>query len=675
MDLKGSLALLCLTWAACSTPNPGPPEPTPKKLPSILLVTLDTTRADSTGLENDEVETPNLVALAERGLELTQAYTTAPTTLPAHASMLTGLYPSEHGIHENARYLGEDHVLLASRLKEKGYRTAAFVSGFPLAGQFGLSRGFDCYDDELAEAAERSAGETTERALAYLEARAAEPFFLWVHYFDAHDPYSPPDPFRSRYAESPYLGEIAYMDQELGRLVDAFESHVGEGPFKVLVAGDHGEGLGDHGEAQHGNLLYQGVMRVPLVVAGSDVAPGRRSDPVSVRRVFDTVLGWTGEESPYGFVDGEAEAVLGEAMKPYLQYGWHPQVMAVRGNLKVIRSGEIEVYDVEADPAEAVNLAGRVQLSPELQETIRGYRFLPAAEATEGSELSQDEREKLASLGYVDWQGGAVLRDDAPSPKDMTHLFADLDAGSAFFVRREYGRAAAVFERILDEDPGNLMVVLRLAVASSFLGRDDRALKLFERARKIAPDSVDVTHYLGMHYFHLGRWDEAAELFEEALAKMPGRLPALESLARIYEGQGKLYEAVELLDRIVARKKDPSDEWLKLGELRMATAQTDGAIQAFEEARRLAPEGFSHYLELGVCYLANRQFAAARDVLDRVSPTHPGYPMALFKRAQVSVLLEEDDREERIRRAIELADSTTRPLIENERLFAGVRWR
>lgn len=663
----GSLALLALASVACSAPEG---EPSSASLPSILLVTLDTTRADATGLENDAVETPHLKALARRGLVLTQAYTTAPATLPAHTSMLTGLYPSEHGIHENARYLGEEHVLLASRLREKGFGTAAFVSGFPLSAQFGLARGFDTYDDQFGQAAERDAGATTDRALHYLESTSRTPLFLWVHFFDAHEPYEPPEPFRNRYAGHPYFGEIAYVDRELGRLVDAFEARLGSEPFKVLVLGDHGEGLGDHGEARHGNLLYQGVMRVPLVIAGTGVAPGRREVPTSVRRVFDTVLRWAGETTSHSLVDGESETVLGEAMKPFLQYGWQPQVMAVRGNIKVIRSGDIEVYDVESDPGETTNLAGEVRLDPELQETIRTYPLVPAAP---GSELNQEDVEKLASLGYVDWQGGTALRDGAPNPKDMTRLFADLDAGSAFFVRGEYARAAAVFERILDQDPDNLMVVVRLAAASSFLGRNDRARELFSRARRIAPDSVDVIHYLAMHDFGLGKWEEAATLFEKVLAKEPDRLPALESLARIYERQGKVYEAIALLERVVLRKEDASGEWLRLGELRMATEQTEGAIQAFEESRRLAPERFTHDLELGVCYFANHQYEEARDVLDRISPDHPEYPMALFKRAQVSVLLGEEDREERIRRAFAGADATTRPLILHERLFAGVR--
>ena len=297
-------------------------------------------------------------------MRFTNAYTTAPQTLPAHASMLTGLYPAGHGVRENARRLGDQHVSLAERLAALGYDTAAFVSGYPLARPFGLGRGFAVYDDAFgAGRNERSAAATTARALAHLAARPpAAPIFLWVHYYDPHDPYLPPESFRQRYAADPYLGEIAAMDAELGFLVKAFEaSSTGS---RVLVVGDHGEGRGDHGEMLHGSLLYQGVMRVPLIVAGSagsGIEPGVRTHAVSVRQVFDTFLGWAGAPAPASLLSPSpstegAPPVLGEAMQPFLQYRWQPQTMAVAGSTKVIRSGRFEVFDVEKDSGEEKDL-------------------------------------------------------------------------------------------------------------------------------------------------------------------------------------------------------------------------------------------------------------------------------------------------------------------------------
>ena len=262
--------------------------------PSILLVTLDTTRADAIGPEAS-VATPAFNAVAGRGRLFRHALATAPETLPAHASLLTGLYPGGHGVHENARPLPRDRPLVAERLREAGYRTAAFVSSFVLARRFGLARGFEVYDDELPEGrVERSAPETTERAAAWLQEQPADrPLLLWVHYFEPHHPYEPPEPFRSRYPKSAYHAEVAAMDDALGRLVQAFDART-SGGGAILVVGDHGEGLSEHGEAQHGRLLYQSTMHVPLVLAGPGVVPGEADAPVSARRVFHTLLDWAG---------------------------------------------------------------------------------------------------------------------------------------------------------------------------------------------------------------------------------------------------------------------------------------------------------------------------------------------------------------------------------------------
>ncbi len=642
--------------------------------PSILLITLDTTRADSMGFESADVETPSLDGLAARGVRFSQAWTTVPMTLPAHTSMLTGLYPAEHGIRENSRFFDDDRALLAERLRDAGYATAAFVSGYPLKRRFGLARGFDVYDDDMGKGnAERAAGPTTERALSYLESNRRGPVFVWVHYFDPHDPYVPPEPFASRYPSSPYLGEVAYMDRELGRMVEAFEKRSQGGACRLLVVGDHGEGLGDHGELLHGNLLYQGVMRVPLIAAGSGIPIAEVETAVSIRRVFDTILAWAGLDSEFDLLTAEPEVVIGEALKPFLQYGWQPQVMAVFGSTKVIQSGVTEVYDLESDPLELVDLGDGAQIDPEIEEALRSYAVLPAAEADPSRDaIDEESRRQLAALGYVGWESPAPARENAPNPRDMTHLFSDLTRGSELFVREEYEASITVFERVIEEDPENLMVTVRLAVAHSILGDQERAQRFFERAEEIHPGSIDLQHYLAMHYFRFRRWDLAAPLLEKVLTVMPRKLPALEALARIRESEGRFADAARLVERVVALKESPAADWVRLGELEMASTNTSAAIRAFEEARALQGEAFNRHLELGVCYLAAGDPAAAAGSLDLVPHDHPGYAMGLFKRAQVSVLLGEPDWQERARLAYAKGDPTIRRLIENEPLFQGM---
>ncbi len=679
----GSRATLALGLSlfGCSPATEAPDPAGPDAHPSVLLVTLDTTRADAMGYESGSEATPGLDALAARGVRFTHAYATAPITLPSHTSMLTGLYPYEHGIRENSRHLSPDHGLLAERMSELGYQAMAVVSGFPLAARFGLARGFEHYDDDFGQSGvERRADATTDRALEAIRASRDSPLFLWVHYYDPHEPYAPPEPYASEYPDDPYLGEIAFMDSAVARLVEAFEVRFGERGFRVLVAGDHGEGLGDHGERLHGNLLYQGVMRVPLVIAGTGIAPGVRTDPVGVRRVFDTILEWAGVARPHDLLAGEREVVLAEAMKPFLQYGWQPQVMAIHGRTKAIRSGGIEIYDLVNDPQETDDLAGRQRLEPELGRALAAYPFDPAFDPATGAVasgpgLAAEERKRLAALGYVDWQGTPSLQENAPSPRDMTHLFAALDAGSASFVRGEYDDAIETFEGVLEQDPGNLMVSLRLAAAHSALGRDRQALDYFQHASRLAPGSPDVDHYLAQHHLRLGRWREAEPLLARVLSAQPERLPALEGLALVRERQGRLREAAQLLERVAATHPEPAAALTKLGTLRMALTDTPAAIRAFERAWSLAGDGFSAFLELGVCYLAERRLADARETLDRALSTHPNHPMALFKRAQVSVLLDEPDKTERVRAAYRHADPATRPLIEGEPLFRGLPFR
>jgi len=435
--------------------------------------------------------------------------------------------------------------------------------------------------------------------------------------------------------------------------------------LKIIVVGDHGEGLGDHGEALHGNLLYQGTMRVPLIVAGSGIEAGTSDRAVSVRQVFDTVLDWSGESRAGSLLGEQAEPVLAEALKPYMQYGWQPQFMVILDGIKVISSGDTEIFDVRIDPAESNNLDSQIEPDPALWDAIESYSIRALAEQDEQQQtLSQEALDKLASLGYVGSSGSSKIRDDAPSPRDMVHLFRDMDIGAGLFIRQDYAAAIPVFTRILEADPYNFMAALRLAVAYSVTGDDVQAQKLFDRARAIDPSSTDLRHYQAMHYLKNEQWDLARPLFESVLAESPDRIPALAGLAKVYSSQGELDQAIRLLVRIAKIKDSPGLEWARIGELRMALRDTKGATRAFEIARKMLADQFTFHFELGVLYMADRRFKEAASSLDKVSSQDPDYAMALFKRAQASVLMDENDREKRVRQAWLQADKTTRPLIE-----------
>ncbi len=643
-----------LLFVACAKPE----APAPVR-PNILVVTLDTTRADAIG-----AQTPAFNALAARGTRFRQAYATVPQTLPSHASMFTGLYPAGHGVHENARPLAETHPLAAERLKAGGYSTAAFISAFALAKRFGLARGFDVYDEDFgAGHAERPARETTDRALAWLQGAPDQPLFLWVHYYDPHYPYTPPEPFRAQFAKQPYLGEVAAMDEQLGRLVAAFEQ---KGPAAIIVLADHGEGLGDHGEQQHGNLLYQATMHVPLIIAGPGLAAGSSDEAVTTRRVFHTILDWAGIDATNSLRKSAPEVVMGEAMKPFLDYGWQPQVMAVEGKMKTILAGRTEVYDVVADPGETRDLAAKADLSRPVRAALRDY---PLPSTAPAEELDDEARRKLASLGYIASTVKPVIRENAPRPADMTELYPILDEAAARFVAERYAEALPLLERILAADPTNLDAALRLATAHSSLSHDPQALAAFKHAESIAPDSADVRTYLALHLARGRDWPQAAPMLERIVAETPDKVPALEALALVRERQERFEDAIALRQKLYSLRAPSAPELLTLGSLAMRTGNTALAIESFEKARAVQGSAFRNDLELGVLFLAAGRLSEARDALDRVPASHPGHPMALFKRAQVSVLLREPDAPARIATAKAGANEMTRELIAREKLF------
>jgi len=326
------------------------------------------------------------------------------------------------------------------------------------------------------------------------------------------------------------------------------------------------------------------------------------------------------------------------------------------------------VYDVLRDPAEAHDLAAQANLSRDVRTALREYP-LPSTQPSPRNEANVEERRRLASLGYLTSEVKPVVRKDAPRPRDMAHLFDDLDEASGLFAREEYAEAIPVLEKILAADPHNLMAALRIAAAHSALGHDAAALAAFRRAEAIAPDSPDVRNYLALHYAKTDEWERAAPMLERIVAETPDRLPAVEALAAIREREGRIEDAIRLRQKIHAMRTPSAAELAHLGELAMSAGQTPVALDAFEKERAMQGSKFSHDLELGVLYLATRRLEEARDALDRVPPSHPGYPMALFKRAQVSVLLNEADQARRIAVAREHADATTKALIARERLF------
>jgi tetratricopeptide (TPR) repeat protein len=440
----------------------------------------------------------------------------------------------------------------------------------------------------------------------------------------------------------PYLGEVDFMEAQLARLVQAFNAAAGPASAVIVVA-DHGEGLGEHGEAEHGRLLYQATMHVPLVIVGPGVPAGTVGEaPVSTRRLYNTILDFAGLGAEHSLRGVAADAVLGEAMNPFLEYGWQPQVMAVAGGFKAILAGRVETYALNTDAAEAHDLGSSVVLPAGTRKNLDDYPVPSPDAAHAPAALDAEAARRLAALGYVSGAATPVVRKDAPRPADMTALFPIMDQGAALFGEAEYAQAIPVLQKILAADAHNLDAQLRLATSYSSLGRDAQAVEAFQKAAAMAPNSQDVRTYLALHYARSKDWERAVPLLEQVIQESPDRATAVEALGGL-----KVRE----------------------GEAAMQRGDTAAAVAAFERARQLQGSTFAHDLELGVLAMDARRLEDARAALDRALAAKPDDAMTLFKRAQVSVLLREPDAPTRIAHAKEKADGTTRELIARERLF------
>lgn len=564
--------------------------------PSVVLVTLDTTRADRLGCYGHAAaRTPNLDALATGGARFTQARSHVPLTLPSHATLLTGVHPPGTGLHVNFQgVLPEELPTVAQLLRARGWRTGAFVSAWVLDAAFGLARGFEVYDDVEADPrhpdakAERTADRTIDAALAWLREAGDAPVFLWVHLFDPHDPYEPPPPFDA--LESPYDGEIAFVDQEFGRLLEALAPRRAAGELVLCVAGDHGEALGEHDEDTHGLFLYDATMRVPLLFeAPGRIPPGTVvSAPVGLVDVAPTLLVLAGVDVPAS-VEGRsllarctgdaspARPVYLENEYPRRSFGWAALRGLVAEDRKLIRGPGLELYDLDEDPGELRDLATAEAQSAErlatALESLRRSLALREAGAVDGG---VEETRRLAALGYVAGETGELEGDDSAlaDPRERTAVF----------------RGAMRAKRLSDE------------------GRHAEVLATLEPLLAISPESDQLWGLAGSAYLALGRYAEAAEALERSLrtreddaARLVELGDALRALSRVDEARARYEQAIE---------SDPNlgQAHSRLGLLFAQAGEFERALAEFRRFVELEPDSANAHTNLANALLAVRRF-------------------------------------------------------------------
>jgi arylsulfatase A-like enzyme/Tfp pilus assembly protein PilF len=614
--------------------------------PSVLLVTLDTTRADHLGCFGAEfASTPHLDALAQSGVRFDQAISPAPLTLPTHASIFTGLVPRRHGVRNNASFrLGAEPAVLAEALRRHGYRTAAFVSSAVLDRITGLDRGFEHYDDtvrvgprEAFNHEERAASQTNDAVFAHLD-RLDEPFFLWVHYFDPHLPYVPPEPFRARFPDRPYDGEIAFMDDRFGDLLDTIRSKVPA--LLVVVAGDHGESLGEHGENAHGIFVYQATQRVPLIMAGPGLPPGKVvGDPVGLVDLAPTVLDLLGLP-PLPDIDGRSVAPLVrgeerppanyelESLFPTYAYGWLPVRGLVRDRFKLVRSSVSELYRLDVDPDEKTDLA-------RAEEEIAGSMAEDLGALTDGDEPPApapdpdlaEHRHRLEALGYV--SGGDAPGDgEAIDPRDGVAWIADLEAGRKAYQTGNPAEGIVPLKRLLSRNPRNVPALLALAMCYLGTGQVARAVEADRRALEIRPDD-DLVHFnLANALSALG--DEKPEARDEARVHYARALELNPRFADVYLNYASFLEreaddpgALSLLRRArAAGVQDPHVE-IRIAVLSLKTGEVEAAKAAFRRALHLHPRDPGPLEAMARIAYRQGAFAESAEYYERLLETAP----------------------------------------------------
>lgn len=614
--------------------------------PNVVLITIDTLRPDRLGCYGYKaIQTPNIDQLATEGIRFKTVVAQAPLTLPSHCTLLTGTYPAYHGVRDNVGYkLADSKSTLAEMLKAERYQTAAFIGAYVLNSKFGLSQGFDFYDDQMEGSStsgpvvnlnrvERRAAEVVSRAMSWVDSHRQAPFFVWLHLYDPHDPYEPPPPFKTQYKSKPYDGEIAYADRELGKFLGLLKQRALYENTVVIVTSDHGESFGEHQEWTHGFFIYDSTVLVPLIIkpAQKEITPKVLVEQTSLVDVVPTILQMLELPRP---AELQGRGMLGlmlgkqrdwprqaycETFYP-AQFGWSPLAAVRRAEVKFIRAPKPELYDLRGDPGEQSNrIQQQSALANELKASLAQmestYSDRNAGQAASLS-MSPRDLEKLRALGYVGMAGGGSPGTSIPAgaadPKDKLAVFEMISSSSQDVAAGRYRQAIPVLQKVLQTEPG-------MRMARSLLGRSYFQLNQFAQAKTTfqeilhqQPQNLDAQFYVAACDYRLKDRIAAETGLKKVLAQDSNFPAAHLYLGFLYQAKGDNALALASFQKVLALEPDNEDAHAKTGFLLASKGQAREAIPHFKRVVQLNPADAEAHRNLGIAYLQLGQQEAGR---------------------------------------------------------------
>jgi arylsulfatase A-like enzyme/Tfp pilus assembly protein PilF len=613
---------------------------------NVLLISIDTIRPDRLSCYSTKyLRTPQIDALAAKGVVFERAFAHNPITLASHTNILLGITPPSHGVHDNSKFkVKEDFLTLTEYLKDKGYSTGAFIGAFPLDSRFGLNQGFDVYDESYPSRSgamlsfpERDAGQVILAARSWLEKQNSK-WFLFVHIWDPHAPYRPPQPFSETFKDDLYSGEVAYVDSELGKLFDYLESKELTKNTLVVLTGDHGEALGEHGELTHGYFAYSSTLWVPLIIAGPGIEPGRADEDVCHVDIFPTICDVLSTEKP-PFLQGvsllplirgkkmEKRAIYFESLDPFYNMGCAPLRGIIENKKKFFDSPRPEFYDLEKDFNEENNLVQEIKLE-RYQERLKDLieELSSARKGESAQKVDREAQEKLRSLGYVASLAPHLKENYGPEDdlKTFLPLQQKLNRAIIAYDEGQVDESILLLKDIIEKKKDLTPAYLTLRHIYKAQGKLEQALIVLEEGFKNNPKNYDIISAYGMLLVEKGELDKGIEILQNGLALLDFDPEAFNYLGFAYWKKGDEEKALEYYRKALDLDDNFALVYSNLGALYYSiylrtkrSADLAQSMDYFKKAIECDPKLAIAYKGLGVCYRVAGRADAAVSVWER----------------------------------------------------------